>query len=573
MQIPGYTIIETIGTGGMATVYKGIQDSLQRKVAIKVIHHQLADQPLVLKLFERESYIIAQLNHPHVIHVIDRGLLDNKTPYFIMEYLEGQDLHQLMKRGGLSINRKLEILIEICKALSYAHKNGVIHRDIKPANIFIDNENHAHVLDFGIAQFCDAKSSKTTDNMLMGTLAYMSPEQHVSASNATELSDIFSLGVVMYLLFTGQFPSKHPTSASDFSKDVDPVLDNLIIKCLSQEPENRPVSADFIKELLLKLLQGTHIKSEQKERAQQGIADLKNRFALLDVIKEEKYSAIYLFENRQDNNLLVIKKRPNWSKGYEETNLLKPLLHPNIAKIYGTSKNERTYIIVMEYLSGGALQDRLIMATPWHEALKMVKQICLGLAFAHQNNIIHGNLRPSNILFTDSGSIKVSDFGLDEHYQSGQKKNWYKLPSEEKTRRTDIFSVGIILYQLLMGSLPRWKNKQIAYSEKFESLPDKLKKMLRKMVAWSPLNRQNNMNQVLEGIEELLTIYEEIKIEEEKTRLEIEQREKEQTELKIRQAKINQILKWLLYILVSGGSVWLLVNHYEAIINSDLIRF
>lgn len=436
MKIPGYTIIDTIidtiGTGGMATVYKGIQDSLKRKVAIKVIHKKLANQPAVLQQFERESYIIAQLNHPHVIHVIDKGLLKDKTPFFIMEYLQGQDLAQLIQVGGLSVNKKIELLIQVCKALSYAHKNGIIHRDIKPANIFIDLENHAHVLDFGIAQFCDPDKKSDTDDLIMGTLAYMSPEQQTSSSDITLLSDIFSLGVVMYVLFTGQKPAGNYTAPSDLANDITPPLDKLILDCLKTNPLDRPASADIVKDILLQLLNGTHLKQEQKELAEQGISSLKVRFALLDVLKEEKQSAIYLYENKKNHNLLIIKKRPIWSKGFDETNLLKPLSHKHIAKIYGTSKNDRTYIIVMQYLNGGTLQDRLIVAMPWGNALRIVREICLGLVFAHQNEIIHGNLRPSNILFDENDSIKLSDFGLDDHYQTGPKKNWYKLQSEAK---------------------------------------------------------------------------------------------------------------------------------------------
>ncbi len=539
MQIPGYTIIETIGTGGMATVYKGIQDSLKRKVAIKIIHKQLANQPLVLEQFERESYIIAQLTHPHVIHVIDRGLLKDKTPYFVMEYLEGSDLSQVILQGGLEINKKIELLIQVCKALSYAHKNGVIHRDIKPANIFIDLENHAHVLDFGIAQFCDNEASSS--DALMGTLAYMSPEQKISSDNITILSDLYSLGVVMYILFTGQKPAGNFVSPSNLADGVDPMLDELILSCLNDDPLNRPASAEKIKDTLLKLLNGTHLKNEQKVRAELGIASLKKRFALLDVIKEEKHSAIYLYENKNDHNLLVIKKRPIWSKGFDETNLLKPLTHKHIAKIYGTSKNDRTYIIVMEYLNGGALQDRLIVATPWDEALRTLREICLGLSFAHQNNIIHGNLRPSNILYDENGLVKLTDFGLDEHYNDGAKRNWYKLQSEDKTKRTDIYSAGIILYQLLTGSLPRWKNRQIEPTEKFNALPEQLKTMVKTMVNWSPMARQNNMNQVVDEINAILEYHLQLTMEEAKTQQWEKQRAIELAQQQQRRTKQKKI--------------------------------
>jgi serine/threonine-protein kinase len=531
-----------------------------------VLNQQLSNQASVLKLFESESFIIAQLNHPHIIHVIDKGLFKDKTPYFIMEYLQGQDLSQLIQQGGMEINNKLDILIQVCSALGYAHKNGVIHRDIKPANIFIDLEGHAHVLDFGIAQFCNTskKTKASIEDLVVGTLNYMSPEQQASSNNVTLLSDIYSLGVVMYVLFTGQKPLGNYARPSEIAAGIDSTLDQLILSCLNQDPLNRPSSADKIKDILLKLSHGTHLKNEQKQLAEEGITSLKKGFSLLDVIKEKKHSAIYLYENNNDHNLIIIKKRPVWSKGFDETNLLKPLDHEHIAKIYGTSKNERMYIIVMEYLNGGALQDRLIVATPWDDALRTLRGICKGLAFAHQNNVLHGNLRPSNILFDENGFIKLTDFGLDEHYQDGSEKNWYKLQSEEKTKRTDIFSAGIILYQLLTGALPRWKNKKIATSEKFDILPEQLKIMVAKMVHWSPLSRQNNIQQVLDEIDALLEYHLKLAMDEVKTQQWKKQRDIELAQQALKQAKRKKII-FCLCSSLSTLAIALLLTFYQEI--------
>ncbi len=500
MNIPGYKIINEIGSGGMASVYSGIQESLQRKVAIKVMHNQLADQPHVQDIFEKESYVIAQLSHPNIIHVIDRGLMKNKTPYFVMEYLEGQDLAHLIQKGGLTFNFKLDLMIQVCKGLAYAHKNGVIHRDIKPANIFIDKENHAYVLDFGIAHFFDMDNQKQPE-FILGTEAYMSPEQKQSSNNVTLLSDLYSLGVVMYIIFTGQYPKGQFAPPSALADNIPSALDHLILSCLDADPMNRPVSADAIKDSLLKLLQGTHLKGEQKQRASQGIASIKDRFALLDVIKDEKYLAIYLYENKQDGNLLVIKKRPVWSKGLEINSQLQQINHQNIARIYGTSKNDRMYIIVMEYLSGGALQERLIIPHDWDEALRLARQICMGLAYAHQHEIIHGNLTPSNILFDENGLIKLADFGLEEE---GKHHKGYCLDSESKSKRTDIFSLGVILYQLLTGEMPSWKDRKIDSNDIFAKLPKDLQNMINKMVDWTPTGRYKSINEIIEQIDKLL---------------------------------------------------------------------
>ncbi|WP_461395447.1 serine/threonine-protein kinase, partial [Deferrisoma sp.] len=204
-EVGNYRIAGRIGQGGMATVYKGIQASLDRPVAIKVISKNLAEDPELRERFLRESHIIARLAHPNIIHVIDRGITRDGRPFFVMEYVEGTDLARWIREGGLDANRRLDLMTQVCKALAYAHKNGVVHRDIKPGNILVDLDGNARVLDFGIAQFADEalEGDATGAGVVMGTLAYMSPEQRVDSRAVTPASDIYSLGVVLYELFAG----------------------------------------------------------------------------------------------------------------------------------------------------------------------------------------------------------------------------------------------------------------------------------------------------------------------------------------------------------------------------------
>ena len=201
MQTIGrYELVEKLGQGGMGVVYRAFDPLLQRVVAVKLIAALEADQELRERFF-REARAAGQLSHKNIITIYDLGEHEGQ-PFLAMEYLEGQDLQQRMTSpAAMSLARKLELAIEICEGLEYAHLHGVIHRDIKPANIFITNGGIAKILDFGLARLIT--SELTNSNMMMGTLNYMAPEQ-VRGERADHRSDIFSAGVVLYEVLGGR---------------------------------------------------------------------------------------------------------------------------------------------------------------------------------------------------------------------------------------------------------------------------------------------------------------------------------------------------------------------------------
>ncbi|MEE8423884.1 MAG: protein kinase [Thermodesulfobacteriota bacterium] len=509
--IGDYKIIEKIGKGGMASVYKGIQPSLNRPVAIKVLSKVLAQKKADLERFNRESLIIAGLTHPNIISIIDRGITPEGMPYFVMEYVEGSDLANLIEKGNLNLNRKLDLMTQVCKALAYAHKNGVIHRDVKPANVLVDKEDNALVLDFGIAHFFNEGTEdlqRTQANVVMGTLSYMSPEQQISAKNVTALSDLFSLGVLMYELFTGSKPIGRFQPPSKIDPEIPKELEEVILRCMEPEPADRFASADEIKDNLLKILRGGHLHDTQRERAAKGITKIEEKYALLDVIKEDRHGAVYLYENKVDHKLFVIKKRAGKNRGYTEAKLLMTLKHKNIIDILGTSSNEKLFIVVMDYLSSGSLTDRLLQPFPLGEALRIAREICEGLSFAHKNRIVHGNLRPSNILFTEKGEVKITDFGLDEHYATEDSvDNWYQADKEPKSTGSDIFSAGAVFYQILTGSVPVWKNGRLTPHKCFNLLPIELRTMISRMVSLKKETRYEGFEQVIAEIDATKATY------------------------------------------------------------------
>jgi eukaryotic-like serine/threonine-protein kinase len=199
-----YRLDAQVGTGGMSSVYRAFDTVLERQVAIKVMHREIASHSDQLERFRREARAVAQLNHPHVVGVIDAGE-DDATPYIVFEYVEGETLKDRIRRQGrLPISEAVAYAIEIARALGAAHERGIVHRDVKPQNVLVDEEGSAKVTDFGIARTLD-QEGLTADGRVLGTTDYVSPEQALGHP-VTGQSDLYSLGIVLFEMLTGDVP-------------------------------------------------------------------------------------------------------------------------------------------------------------------------------------------------------------------------------------------------------------------------------------------------------------------------------------------------------------------------------
>ncbi len=205
MQLNGrYRLDAQIGAGGMSTVYRAFDATLERRVAIKLMHRDIAADSDQLERFRREARSVAQLSHPHIVGVIDAGEEDGR-PYIVFEYVEGETLKDRIRRmGRLPVDEAIAYAIEIARALSAAHARHIVHRDVKPQNVLIDEEGSAKVTDFGIARSLD-EEGLTADGRVLGTTDYVSPEQALG-HDVNGQSDIYSLGVVLFEMLTGDVP-------------------------------------------------------------------------------------------------------------------------------------------------------------------------------------------------------------------------------------------------------------------------------------------------------------------------------------------------------------------------------
>ncbi|MCP4614238.1 MAG: serine/threonine protein kinase [Planctomycetes bacterium] len=258
----GYQIIEEMPRGGQAFVYKAIHKATKAKVALKVLTPGSLASAKVRRRFEREVDLISGLKHPYIVSIRDSGIAKGHY-YFAMEYLQGLMLDQYISFQGLSLQETLELFSKMCDAITHAHQHGVIHRDLKPSNIMVDERGDPHILDFGLAKaagsLSDTISMVSMTGEIQGTLAYMSPEQ---ASGQTDLidtrTDVYSLGVILYQLLTGQFPydisgttaqilrnieSNEPIRPRNIVSKFNSEVEAIILKCLDKKPSCRYHSA------------------------------------------------------------------------------------------------------------------------------------------------------------------------------------------------------------------------------------------------------------------------------------------------------------------------------------------
>jgi serine/threonine protein kinase len=241
---PGYSHFSYIDRGGMGAVYSAVQTSLQRKVAIKILPPELVDDEGFMERFQQEAHMLARLQHPHIVAVYDFGITQSGHHFIVMEYVEGVSLLEIIRKEKPSATRALNITAQVCEALSYAHERGIIHRDIKPSNILIDERGLVRVADFGLAKNSLLQGPTTAQHTkgFLGTAGYVAPEQRQKGVTPDHKADIFSLGVTLYEMLTGQLPLgvfNPPSKECGTPTHVD----KIIRKALMQNPGDRYQSA------------------------------------------------------------------------------------------------------------------------------------------------------------------------------------------------------------------------------------------------------------------------------------------------------------------------------------------
>jgi hypothetical protein len=269
-----YQILEKIGQGGMARVFKAYQPGLDRFVAVKVLSPSVAEETGFSERFQREALSAARLHHPHILEVYDFGAQDGYN-YLVMRYVENSRTLGDVIEEGAPLGQLIEYIIQVADALNYAHSRGVVHRDVKPSNILVDGK-WAMLADFGLAKVAQTSSQLTGTGVGIGTPAYMSPEQ-ASGVNVDHRTDIYALGVILYRILTGTVPHDAPTpfailarrvsepvrSVRELAPKVPESLDQVVMRSLTMEPDGRYSSAAHFADALQRARQDPTIKEAE----------------------------------------------------------------------------------------------------------------------------------------------------------------------------------------------------------------------------------------------------------------------------------------------------------------------
>ncbi|SHE34410.1 serine/threonine protein kinase [Tissierella praeacuta DSM 18095] len=405
-----YEIIEQIGGGGMALVYKAKCQLLDRFVAVKVLKEEFVNDEEFVRKFRRESQAAASLSHPNIVNIYDVGVEndeDSQIYYIVMEYIKGKTLKEIIKENGkLSIENTLEYSYRIAEALQHAHKNHLVHRDIKPHNIMITDDNRVKVTDFGIARAATSSTMTTTSNVL-GSVHYFSPEQ-ARGGYTDEKSDIYSLGIVMYEMLTGKLPyeGESPITVAlkhvqedirpprEFNSEIPIGFENIILKCVQKRQADRYANiTELIKDL-------RRIKGNPTD------------FGFEDMDNYDSHTKIIPIVDIEDDEIMKDNKKSKITKKTSKKDSGGKVIFLGIflAFLLATSIWLGAYKLKSFFASGDLITVPNIVGMQEEEARKKIED--LGLKFEVESRVKNSEYKAGEVIFQS----EAEDTKLKEGY-------------------------------------------------------------------------------------------------------------------------------------------------------------
>jgi serine/threonine protein kinase len=514
--LPGYEILEELGRGGMGVVYKARQVSLKRLVAVKLIRDGALAGPQERARFRIEAEAVARMQHANIVQIYEAGEHQGHL-YFAMELIEGGGLDKRLAGQPQPAPQAAELVRTLALAVEHAHAHQVVHRDLKPANVLLvsggvvsgessgpgsrPTTHHSpltthqpKITDFGLAKRLDRESTAATrDGAVLGTASYMAPEQ--AAGRVREIGpgvDVYALGAILYEMLTGRPPFRaeswretleqvihdEPAPPTRWRADVPPALETICLKCLEKAPDRRYASARELADDLDRFLEGNAVAAVPLSDSER-LARLAARdgYQIADEIGRGPRSTVYRALYGPLKQPVAVKvfatgicSREEWEARVRRgADLWAALAHPQIVPVQRAGWWDGAPYVAMEYVPHGSLAAKAAgQPGPIRQTLQFVEQLAEIVSYLHRQGVVHGNLKPSNVLFAADGIPRLVDFrptgGLflgplpaDHTSPAGL---GYLAPelardaSAESQPYTDIYGLGMILYYLLTSRSP-----------------------------------------------------------------------------------------------------------------------
>jgi serine/threonine protein kinase len=492
----------------MGVVYRARQLSLKRQVALKLIRDGALAGPEQQARFRIEAEAAARMSHTNIVAIYEVGEHQGR-PYFAMELVEGPNLEQLLAGQAQAARPAAQLLRTLAHAIHHAHTQNVVHRDLKPANVLLqksevsDQKSESQLLtsvfcpkitDFGLAKRLDSASTALTqEGAVVGTPSYMAPEQAEGrVRDIGPATDVYALGAMLYELLTGRPPfvadswprvieqilHAEPALPARLRPEVPPDLETICLKCLEKEPARRYSTALELANDLGRFLDGQLVAAVPVSPAER-LARLAARdgYQIMDEIGRRPASTVYRARQGALPQPLAVKvfrtgtiPREEWDARLRRAaDSWAALAHPHLVPVQRTGWWDNAPYVIMEYVPHGNLAARLTgKPYPISEALKLVEQLAEVVGYLHRQGVVHGNLKPSNILFAADGIPRVCDLqptgGLFQGplpiNDSPSTDLAYLAPEVlqdsqgEPRPYTDIYGLGMILYELLTARPP-----------------------------------------------------------------------------------------------------------------------
>jgi serine/threonine protein kinase len=511
-QLNNFRVGRVVGRGGMGTTYRGIDVKLQRPVAIKVLDARFRDDPTYAQRFVQEARTIAKWRHENIVQIYYADEVDGLY-YFVMEYIEGRDLgvvlSDVISKGELLPHDEvLRIGRSLAAALDYAHQQGIIHRDVKPSNVLLANDERVILVDFGLA--LDVSQGSLGD--AFGSAHYIAPEQARKSAQAVPQSDLYSLGVMLYEMLTGTVPFDDPSPTSvalqhltlevpsprTFNSALSVQVELVLLKALQKSPGDRYVTGAELVEALEGALKASPTKNNQismppppaavqaefpaSPGGKRGSDDLigceLDEYRLDELLGQGGMARVYRAVDTHLKRYVAIKvidtpfrdDAGHAMRFEREAQAIAQLEHPHIVRLYRYGQDDGLLYMAMQYIEGSDLYNVMhsyraegeFMASA--DVLRVTREICQALDYAHTKGVIHRDLTPSNVMLDKDGRAYLTDFGLVLLLDVGTRGEVFGSPqyiapeqaisSKNAVPQSDLYAVGVMLYEMFTGRLP-----------------------------------------------------------------------------------------------------------------------